>query len=122
MNSKERVYARINNQPVDRIPNLNILMFFAAKEIGVSYSDYCRDYRHLVHANIVCMKKYGIDAVSAISDPLRESADMGLEIEYPVDDVPREKEFLIQEKPDFINHKTMKILSLYSINLKINKL
>jgi len=56
MNSKERVYARINNRPVDRIPNLNILMFFAAKEIGVPYSEYCQDYRKLVQGNIVyCM-------------------------------------------------------------------
>jgi len=105
MTSKERVYARINNQPVDRIPNLNILMFFAAKEIGVPYSEYCQDYRKLVHGNIVCMQKYGIDAVSAISDPLRESADMGLEIEFPADDVPREKELLIKEKPDLLKLK-----------------
>ena len=105
MTSKERVYARINNQPVDRIPNLNILMFFAAKEIGVPYSEYCQDYRKLVHGNIVCMQKYGIDAVSVISDPLRESADMGLVIEYPEDDVPREKEFLIKEKSDLLKLK-----------------
>ncbi len=105
MTSKERVYARINNQPVDRIPNLNILMFFAAKEIGVSYSEYCQDYRKLVHGNIVCMQKYGIDAVSAISDPLRESADMGLKIEFPLDDVPHEKEFLIKETSDLLKLK-----------------
>ena len=102
MTSKERVYARINNQPVDRIPNLNILMFFAAKEIGVPYSEYCQDYRKLVHGNIVCMKKYGIDAVSVISDPVRESADMGLEVVFPTDDVPHEKEFLIKEKSDLL--------------------
>ena len=105
MNSKERVYARIKNRPVDRIPNLNILMFFAAKEIGVPYSDYCRDYRKLVHGNIVCMRKYGIDAVSAISDPLRESADMGMEIEFPDDDVPHEKDFLIKHKTDLLKLK-----------------
>ena len=105
MTSKERVYARIHNQPVDRIPNLNILMFFAAKEIGVPYSEYCQDYRKLVHGNIVCMREYGIDAVSAISDPLRESADMGLKIAFPEDDVPHEKEFLIKEKSDLLKLK-----------------
>jgi uroporphyrinogen decarboxylase len=105
MTSKERVYARMNNLSVDRIPNLNILMFFAAKEIGVPYSEYCRDYRKLVHGNIVCMQKYGIDAVSAISDPLRERADRGLDIEFPADDVPHEKEFLIKEKSDVLKLK-----------------
>ena len=105
MTSKERIYARIKNLPVDRIPNLNILMFFAAKEIGVSYSEYCRDYRKLVQGNIVCMQKYGIDAVSAISDPMRECADMGMDIEFPEDGVPHEKEFLIKEKSDLLKVK-----------------
>ena len=105
MTSKERVHARINNQPVDRIPNLNILMFFAAKEIGVSYAEYCQDYRKLVHANIVCMQKYGIDAVSAISDPMRECADMGMDIEFPEDGVPHEKELFIKEKSDLLKLK-----------------
>jgi uroporphyrinogen decarboxylase len=105
MNSKERVYARINNRPVDRIPNLNILMFFAAKEIGVPYSEYCQDYRKLVYGNIECMRKYGIDAVSAISDPMRECADMGLEVEFPADGVPHEKEFFIKEKADLLKLK-----------------
>ena len=107
MTNKERVYARINNQPVDRIPNLNILMFFAAKEIGVTYSEYCQDYRKLVHGNIVCMQKYGIDVVSAISDPMRECADMGMKVEFPVDGVPHEKEFLIKEKSDLFKLKTV---------------
>jgi len=107
MNSKERVYARINNQPVDRIPNLNILMFFAAKEIGVPYSAYCQDYRKLVHGNITCMRKYNIDAVSAISDPMRECADMGMEIIFPEDGVPHEKDFLIKEKADLLKLKTV---------------
>lgn len=109
MNSKERVYARINNQPVDRIPNLNILMFFAAKEIGVPYSEYCQDYRKLVQGNIVCMQKYGIDAVSAISDPLRESADMGLDIEFPAEGVPYAKEFLIKERKDLLKLKPVPV-------------
>jgi len=105
MTSKERVYARINNQLVDRIPNLNILMFFAAKEIGVPYSEYCQDYRKLVHGNIACMKKYGIDAVSAISDPMRECADMGMEVEFPFDGVPHEKELFLKEKSDILKLK-----------------
>ncbi|GHU61237.1 methylcobamide:CoM methyltransferase [Bacteroidia bacterium] len=105
MNSKERVLARINNQPVDRIPNLNILMFFAAKEIGVSYSEYCRDYRKLVEGNIVCMRKYGIDAVSTISDPMRECADMGMDVIFPTDGVPHERQFLLTEKSNLLKVK-----------------
>jgi uroporphyrinogen decarboxylase len=109
MNSKERVLARIKNQPVDRIPNLNILMFFAAKEIGVSYAEYCQDYRKLVEGNIVCMKKYGIDAVSTISDPMRECADMGMDVVFPVDGVPHEKQLLLQEKSHLLKVKPVAV-------------
>jgi uroporphyrinogen decarboxylase len=109
MNSKERVLARINNQPVDRIPNLNILMFFAAKEIGVSYAEYCQDYRKLVEGNIVCMKKYGIDAVSTISDPMRECADMGMDVVFPVDGVPHEKQLLLQDKSHLLKVKPVAV-------------
>ena len=105
MNSKERVIARINNQPVDRIPNLNILMFFVTKEMGIPYSEYCQDYRKLVQGNIDCMRKYGIDTVSTISDPMRECADMGMEVVFPTDGVPHEKEFFIREKSDLLKLK-----------------
>lgn len=95
---------------MDRIPNLNILMFLAAKEIGVSYADYCRDYRKLAHGNIVSMKKYGIDAVSTISDPMRESADLGMELEFPEDGVPhRAKDYLIREKSDLLKVKPVPV-------------
>ena len=105
MTSKERVFARINNKPVDRIPNLNIVMFLATKEAGISYSEYCQDYRKLAYCNIACMRKYGIDTVSVISDPMRECADMGLKIVFPEDGVPHEKEFLIQKKSDLLKLK-----------------
>ncbi|MDR2774533.1 MAG: uroporphyrinogen decarboxylase family protein [Tannerella sp.] len=63
-------------------------MFLAVKEICVSYADFCCDYRCLAQANIVSMQKYRIDAVSTISDPMREGADMGMALEYPEDGVP----------------------------------
>lgn len=64
MNSKERVRARLEGRPVDRIPNLNILMQFAAKFIGVPYGKYATDYRSLVEGNIQCCREFGIDMVS----------------------------------------------------------
>jgi MtaA/CmuA family methyltransferase len=111
MNSKERVLARIKNQAVDRIPNLNILMFLAAKEIGVSYADYCRDYRQLVHGNIVCMQKYKIDAVSTISDPMRECTDMGMDVVFPLNGVPHERELLLKDKGNLTKVKPVAVES-----------
>jgi uroporphyrinogen decarboxylase len=110
MNSRERVLARIANKPVDRIPNLNILMYKAAKEIGVTYAEYCLDYRKLAKANIVSMQKYNIDAVTIMGDPTTEGADLGMEVEYPPNDNPRPKNgLLIKEKSDLLKLKPVPV-------------
>ena len=41
MNSKERLEARLQGKPVDKIPNLNIAMALVAKCAGVSYRGIC---------------------------------------------------------------------------------
>lgn len=89
MNPYERVFKRLKGQKVDKIPNLNIIMTFAAKFIDVPYSKYVKDYRYLVEGNIKCCEEFGIDMVSAISDPCREGHDMGAKVKFPYDDVPR---------------------------------
>lgn len=35
MNAKQRLYARLSGKSVDRIPNLNITMLFAAQHTGI---------------------------------------------------------------------------------------
>jgi hypothetical protein len=52
LTSKDRVNYRLANQPVDRIPNLCILMTFAARRIGCTYDQYVQDYRLLVEGNL----------------------------------------------------------------------
>lgn len=88
MNSFQRVMNRLEGKPVDRIPNLSIVMMFAAKELGVSYSDCCRDYRLLADAAFLCHARYGIDMVCAISDSLREAEGFGTEVVFPEEGVP----------------------------------
>jgi MtaA/CmuA family methyltransferase len=84
----DRLYARMSGKPVDKIPNLNIVMGLVAKEAGVSYTDYARDYRHLVEGNLICAEKYGIDVYCVISDPSRESHALGADIAYQEDGPP----------------------------------
>jgi uroporphyrinogen decarboxylase len=105
MNSKERLFARLAGEETDRLPNLNILMQFAAREIGVAYSEFCRDHEKMVRGNIVCAEKYGIDCVTTMSDPMREGADLGMEVTFPADDVPYAKKPLILDKKDLIGMK-----------------
>jgi len=100
MNSRERVLKRLEGKPVDKIPNLNILMTFTAKYIGVSYKKYVTDYRYLVEGNMACCERFGIDMVSAISDPCRELYDLGANVIFPEDGVPMCKDFLLKEYSD----------------------
>ena len=88
MNSFERVMNRFQGKPVDRIPNLSIVMMFAAKQQGITYGQYCSDYRHLADSAMLCHEKFGFDMVCAISDPMREAEGFGAQVIIPDDAVP----------------------------------
>ena len=88
MNSYTRVMNRLSGKPVDRIPNMSIVMMFAAKQNGITYGQYCSDYRHLADSAILCHEKFGFDMVSAISDPMREAEGFGAMVIIPDDAVP----------------------------------
>jgi len=79
MNSRERVFAHLNGQPVDHLPLLPITMQFACRQIGAKYRDYCTDYRVLVKGRIHTAQAFGLDYVNTMSDPAREAAAQKLE-------------------------------------------
>lgn len=88
MNSLERTLARIAGEPVDRPPNFDILMQYAAHLIGAPLSRYYQDYRVLCEANMAALEAFDLDIVQTISDPYREAADLGMKIEFPEDNLP----------------------------------
>ena len=88
MTSLERLNARLAGKAVDKIPNMNIFMSIIAREAGVSYSEYVQNYRKLVEGNLICAEKFGLDSVSAISDPVRETAAFGANVVFPENAVP----------------------------------
>ncbi len=87
MNGRERILALLDGQPVDRTPLMPITMMFAADHAGVSYREYAGDHRVLVGAQIATAEAYDFDFVSVISDPAREAADCGADVEF-FDDQP----------------------------------
>lgn len=88
MTPKERVVARLEGRPVDRIPNFNILMSFAARYIGRGMDEYCRDHRVMVEGNLAANQAFGIDLLNTMSDAYRETADYGAPIRFPEDSLP----------------------------------
>jgi uroporphyrinogen decarboxylase len=97
MNSLERLQHCLSGEPIDRTPNFDIFMAKAAHSIGASLSDYYLDYRILCEANLAVLAKFNLDIVQAISDPYREAADTGLEVEFPEDNLPLNRHPLIAE-------------------------
>ena len=88
MKPSERLNARLQGKPVDKIPNMNIAMGLVAKAAGATYSEYVQDYRILVEGNLICAERYGFDTVSVISDPMREASAFGAHLVFPRDGVP----------------------------------
>jgi uroporphyrinogen decarboxylase len=81
----------------DGPPNFDIFMTRAAHHIGARLSDYYLDHRVLCAANLAVLEDFGLDIVQAISDPYREAADTGLEVEFPADALPSNKTPLITD-------------------------
>lgn len=88
MNGRERILAMLAGGRPDRLPLMPITMMFAAGRIGVKYRDYATDYRVLAEAQVRTAEKFGFDHVSAISDPARETADLGGAVEWFADQPP----------------------------------
>ena len=100
MNSKERVMNRLKGKVVDKAPNTSLIMSFAPRYINKPSSEFFLDYRVLVESVIKTNIDFGIDIMSAISDPYREAYDFGAKIEFPYDSLPVSKEHFIQTYDD----------------------
>ncbi len=82
------------------MPLMPITMMFAADRIKAKYLEYATDYRVLVEAQLLTAERFDLDYVSCISDPARESADLGARICFFDDQPPAfvESEALVGEK------------------------
>jgi MtaA/CmuA family methyltransferase len=64
-------------------------MQFAAEFIGSDYASFASDFKTLVKSNGECAKYFGIDQLSCISDPYRETHGFGSQVNYMKDGPPR---------------------------------
>lgn len=95
----DRFQHRLAGAPVDRPPNFDIMMQFAAHYIKKPLREYYQDFRVLVAANLAMVEDFELDIVQAISDPYREAADLGLQVVFPENALPLSSRPLLQQ-PD----------------------
>jgi MtaA/CmuA family methyltransferase len=98
--SKERIEATIRGRPHDRPAVTPIFMSWAARYIHRSYRDYYLDGDVLVSSQLAVTKAFGIDQISAISDPWREASGFGMEFDYPEEGVGKPRAHLIGSGED----------------------
>jgi MtaA/CmuA family methyltransferase len=83
MQGRERFFAGLRGQPVDRVPLFPILMFLSADRAGLTYRQFATDGHALAQAQLMMQERFGLDVITACSDAFRVSADLGGEMEYP---------------------------------------
>lgn len=88
MTPKQRYEAVLAGSRADIIPRIPILMRFAAEYIGSNYGAFASDHKVLVEANMRCAEDFGMDQLSCISDPYRETAGFGAKIIFHENSVP----------------------------------
>jgi len=94
MTPKERFFAQLEGKAVDRIPNFSILMNFAAKYVNKTMGEFCSDYRVLTEGILKACEDFGIDILSTMSDPFRETADYGATHKFLPDTIPSCEKFI----------------------------
>jgi MtaA/CmuA family methyltransferase len=109
MTSKERIYATLRGESVDRVAVTPIFMAWAANFIGRSYRDYYLDGDVLVDSQLAVTRAFGIDQISAISDPWREASAYGMEFEYPEEGVGKPADTLLKGENDLARLKKVDI-------------
>jgi len=75
-----------------------ILMMYASKNFGKTYTEFMTDYRVLVEANMKCLEMHGHDAVSVISDPYRETSAFGSKITFDGNQSPKAEKLVNNPK------------------------
>ena len=100
MTGRERILAAFAGKPADRLPLMPITMMLSADRLGVRYRQYASDFKTLAEAQARIAEEFHFDHVSAISDPARESSDLGAGVAWFDDQPPAilESRALLAEK------------------------
>ncbi len=93
----ERVKVAFKRQQPDRIPSYPILSGLTAKMIGLNPKDYYTDFDNLAKAHLAFYEDLKPDIIALMPDLFMEVEAMGAEIEFPEDDVPRLRSYLLHD-------------------------
>jgi MtaA/CmuA family methyltransferase len=97
MTGFERTISFLKGETVDHPPFHPILMRWAAKYAGISYRDFILDPFSKCRAMSMCARDFDIDWVTVLSDPWTEASAFGITVEYPLNDLPIDRNGHLQD-------------------------
>lgn len=100
MTHRERFFAALNGESIDRTPVFPLLMHLAADRAGITYREFAGHGRSLAEAQLRVQREFDLDAITACSDAFRISADLGGEIVFPEQKPPHLQHPLITSAGD----------------------
>lgn len=100
MTGRQRFYDYLEGKQVDRVPNFNIAIHFAAKYGGVPFGQFCTDGKKLIDANLKTSEDFKFDVLNIMCDPYREVDDFGGQFDYYDEKMPFYKQPLLQSRSD----------------------
>ena len=98
MTGFERVKAAFKRERADRVPFYPIVSALAGKLTGIDARTYYTDFDKLADAQIALYEETRQDVVALMGDLFMEVEAMGAEVEFPGDDVPRLRSYLLKDK------------------------
>lgn len=112
MNSKERLDRFVRGETVDRRPNLTIVGSVVTQYNQITVEEYCKDYRKMTEAAILCAKDAKLDYVQIASDLLREAEAFGTQVAYYSDKLPTAKKYALDDIAKAGELKPLKVKSV----------
>jgi MtaA/CmuA family methyltransferase len=88
MTALQRYRAALAGEPTDHLPCHPITMMFASRLVGRPFKDYVLDHNVMVEGQLRMVETFGVDYVGTISDPCRETHDLGARCTYLEDEAP----------------------------------
>jgi len=88
MTGRQRFFAALRGEQVDRAPVFPLLMFLTVDRAGITYRQFATDGKALADAQLSVQERFGIEAITSCSDAFRVSGALGGEMVYPEDTPP----------------------------------
>lgn len=108
MNGKERLERFLRGESVDRKPNLTIVGSVITQYNGMDMETYCKDYKKMTEAAVMCARDVKLDYVQIASDLLREAEGFGSRLNFYPDRLPDVAEYALDDITEVERLKPLK--------------